>query len=321
MMWQDEHVPPWDDDNAKKHLLNSEGNPATEEEWQEMYEQSVLKENNMQFLAGQRAAFERVVLIAEAFYEGLWHDWVIKPRLMPLVVAPSGHGKNWLIQGLAKKLDMEGAYLRVSPSSWIPQGAKVSSSTLSVIHKLILNSKQRRCILHVDELDKFGDIRQEWSRCCCEELFAVLDKDTNHHYIRSWKNEDRRAFQKSMFIIGSGTWQELWNQSQTSVGFGPEKDAVDKNYFAAQKEIPQELLYRFCNDLVLIPPWKAEDLAEMVEICGSNLPNGVVELIESQSEEIISSRRGVRFIEDLIAIWLVLERAKALENPENKKTI
>jgi hypothetical protein len=124
-----------------------------------------------------------------------------------------------------------------------------------------------------------------------------------------------------MFIIGSGTWQQMWNVSQQQVGFGPGEEDVDKDYFAAQKEIPQELLYRFSNDLVLIPPWKAEDLAEMVELCGSNLPSGVVELIESKSEEIISSRRGVRFIEDLIAIWLVLERAKSLETHENKKTL
>jgi hypothetical protein len=139
--WQDEHVPPWADDEAKQHLLNSDGDPATEEEWQELYEESVLTENNLQFLAGQRSAFERAVLIAEAFYEGLWHDWVIKPRLMPLVVAPSGHGKNWLIRGVARKLALENAYMRVSPSSWIPTGAKVSSSTLTLVQKLIANSK------------------------------------------------------------------------------------------------------------------------------------------------------------------------------------
>lgn len=312
--WQDEHEPEWADDEVKDHLLNEDGDLATEDEWQDMLDEAAAAEPNLHFLAGQRAAFERLLLTAEAYYEGLWYDWAIKPRLLPLIVAPSGHGKNWLVQGLAKKLDLNRSFLRVSPSGWIPLGAKSSLATFEHIHKLIINAKGRNTLLQIDELDKFTNIQQEWSRCCCEEIFAILDRDINHHFIRRWPDQDKSAFKRRLFIVGTGTWQDLWNRSQQKVGFAGH-ESVDSAFFAAQKEIPQELLFRFCNDLILIPPWTAEDLIEMMSVFGPHLPAEVGELILSKSDEIISSKRGARYIEDLLAIWMVLQKQRALEEP------
>ena len=305
----DNELTPWAQEEVKRILGEREVEDYHNDKWRtQPLDEALTGDNEWSFMAGQREAFKQLSLMADAYFEGLWAKWTIKPRLQPLLVAPSGHGKNWIIRALTKELKVgDGNYLRVSAAGWVPVGARHHNVTLNQIRSFLLKSESSKMILHIDELDKFHNFEGEWSRFCAEELFAILDRDTNHSQIIEWSEEARLALQYRLFIVGSGTWQNMWADSQKTVGFG-ESEKIDENFLRAQKEIPEELLFRFCNGLILIKPWTNDELIEMIKTLGSQIPPEIASIILSRSNEIIESKRGVRYIEDILAIWMMKQR-------------
>lgn len=75
----------------------------------------------------------------------------IKLRTNPLIVGPSGVGKTWIAEDLARELKLP--IFKVTCGDWLPQGVQRETPTLNRLRDFI--KCHPRYVLHIDELDKY----------------------------------------------------------------------------------------------------------------------------------------------------------------------
>lgn len=75
-----------------------------------------------------------------------------------------------------------------------------------------------------------------------QECMALIDQRTGS--FEGWHDADRARLER-FFIIGAGTWQGLYYEDSQVLGFdlADEVDLSDK--LSQQKQIPDEILFRF----------------------------------------------------------------------------
>lgn len=96
----------------------------------------------------------------------------LKPRLYPLLAGPTGSGKSFLIEQVARELQAE--YMRITYGDFIPMGARdPASATLIRLGRQL--SRSNRLVVHVDELDKWLVGDREWGRSITTDLLNLLD--------------------------------------------------------------------------------------------------------------------------------------------------
>jgi hypothetical protein len=188
---------------------------------------------------------------------------------------------------------------RVTPSSWMPSGAKDVTPTLIRIHTLV--DKGDVGFVHLDEIDKVYESNvSEWNRCIRNEIYDLMDGTliATHNGI-SWSPKLLKKLRRNFMIIGSGTWQNVWDQpAKASLGFHPAtdnpSDTVDR--IRASGQIPTELLRRF-GTLILIPPATEDDYRKAAQDFG--LVDLATKLgISLDYREAAISQRGGRWFEE-----------------------
>lgn len=261
----------------------------------------------------QEKAFAQLRALGSVFFSTSWHGLPIQPRLTPLVVGPSGTGKSFLAQFLAKIFSA--AFLRVSYGEWIPLGARSSPYTHAFdrIHRLL--SENHRAVIFIDELEKMRvDRAQEWSNCIMQELFLLLDRSpsiTSQH--SSWEPRAIQTLRFNTLIVGAGTWQEMW-VSPRRAAFSDEpaeeeSPAEIARRIEASGRIPEELLKRFDGQFILIPHYTAEDFGNVLADHNAHVPPELrVEITPDIVEELVASRRNMRAVQEAISRRL-LQRA------------
>ena len=102
---------------------------------------------------------------------------LIKPRLSPLICAPTGAGKSMLVGNLAQRLGAH--YLRVQRGDLAPQGAtRMRATVFTILDALVIHE---RVLLHLDELDKFTvengapTPTSEWGASIFSDVWSLLD--------------------------------------------------------------------------------------------------------------------------------------------------
>ncbi len=159
--------------------------------------------------AAQQRALKRLHAMARVFLDGP-RSGTIAPRLIPLIVGPTGVGKNHLVRLFAQEVGCP--VLRLTVGDWIVQGAR-RQGTLERMRDFI--GPHPRAILHLDELDKFRLHNDPWSLAIFGELFAILDRDVAvSTEDKPWTPEHTEKLRRSVFIVGSGTWQDAWGVPQ-----------------------------------------------------------------------------------------------------------
>jgi len=141
----------------------------------------------------------------------------IKPRLYPLISAPTGAGKSDLIRALADQIGAK--YYRFQRGDFIPQGSNRHNPTLHLVLDAVLQSAGR-ILVHLDELDKwyFGENltpAQEWSASIFSDLFSLLDGALpidaylqSEHRVKTVPpvtKDQLLIIARQIFIVGSGT--------------------------------------------------------------------------------------------------------------------
>lgn len=254
----------------------------------------------------------------------------IKPRLAPLLAAPTGSGKTALVQKLGESIGA--SYLRVQRGDFYPQGTNRDVPTIfSIINRALMTTGP--VLLHLDELDKYtyGDNPapvQEWSASCYSDLFLVLDRAWPFDaYCRSEHRckrgnaevplEQIKAATDRVFVVGSGTWQTLFDSARkrSNFGFNIEKKSQDQSLTSEEISnsgiIAQELLMRFHSDVQLMP------YPDQDEILGFLKSTGIQALADRVGYHITDydiefDRGGFRVLETLYTKLLVMEKRREI---------
>jgi len=184
------------------------------------------------------------------------------------------------------------------------------------LHAFITENSQG--LIHVDEIDKFrGSNTGEWSTSIFTELFLLLDRSVEQPSQNfQWLGHLRKKLSTSFLILGSGTWQSIWDQrGSTKIGFQTGQHSSQSTpYEEIQKSnvIPKELLRRFNSELIVMPAPSEEDYRNAAQLYG--LPKLAEQVgVALDYVRAAESGLGARWLEETLAH--ILRAAKRTGKP------
>lgn len=203
-------------------------------------------------------------------------------RLEPLLVGPTGAGKSFVVERVAKKLFA--SYFRLTRGDWIASGCTAGRSTCFQILDWLLTCN--RGVLHLDELDKLTNLHGggEWSASIGTDLWSILDRKFQvERYLGETKfegghvptiDELRTKIRNRLWIVGSGTFQGLFERSRAGarIGFSAAADClpVRADSIAAERLISPELLCRFSGDILFLDYPTPKETEDLLDFSGVN---------------------------------------------------
>ena len=278
----------------------------------------------------QREVLDVCVDFGEIFYSQAANlAGPIRPRLYPLLCAPTGSGKSMLVATSAQRL---GAfYKRTQRGDLAPQGAARMRSSLFQILDLL--SQHERVLWHIDELDKFsveGDgatpSASDWGASIFSDLWSALDGvfpiDTYLGLEDRPRAKDalvtaeflRGRISTGLYVVGSGTWQKLFAQAaRRSLGFSSHHDsapaAVTPADVVKSQLISPELLGRFNSHLLILGYPDQAEITELIRV------TGIAKLAKETryqitAEDLDFNRGGFRVLEALLSRLLLLQHRR-----------
>jgi len=249
-------------------------------------------------------------------------DVSIHPRTSCLMVAPSGSGKTFLAKSFASQQNRP--YMSINVSTWLLLGSKTAAQNCTLVQLAAFVMLNDNGVIYLDEMDKLNGT-SDWLSHLRMEIHNLLDAQLGGE-ILSGMNEKfqenmtmadlenlNEKLRKNFFIVGGGTWQDYW-ESQVSSGIGfnatEEVRVLDKS--ALTEHISSELLQRFQQDLILMPPLNKEDLLILSErvaeqISSSHIQDaGIVQeqflqAVKSGVDSAVQNKIGIRFIEECVS--------------------
>jgi hypothetical protein len=130
--------------------------------------------------------------------------------------------------------------VKCSHGSWIPAGAyEGHAPTLTSIAQALARSE--RVVVFIDELDKFfgGQTLSNWHSSVLNELWLLLDKTPvlkREHLAGATTarsvEELAEFFQRRVFIVSAGTWQEVFRKKPSVVFFDRRRQRSRARHFA-----------------------------------------------------------------------------------------
>lgn len=232
----------------------------------------------MLFTQSQQAARNTLLLMGKTFYSGLQIMPNLKLRLYPLLIGPTGVGKSQIVKTAANRL---GAYyLRICRGDWNVVGSRAGRPTTYQVLDYV--ATYPRVLLHIDELDKFSDLQSgDWSAAIAGNLWGILDgvhpvaeylRDVTFSDKPAPTGEELEAKIKNLWIVGSGTWQSVYQKSRagTSIGFGRDSndEKVGMDAIMASNLVSRELLNRFNNDIIFLEYPSLEETRCLLDASG-----------------------------------------------------
>ncbi len=240
----------------------------------EKFAEMIMKWNpadDIELTESQTKALGSLEVLSDMKFSGKTEVAGIATRPIPLLVGASGSGKTALVREFARRCRLP--LFSVNVNSWIPIGAKFDDYTLTAIRKFVQTNGVG--IIFIDEINKLRTSHTEsgWFMSILNEVIALLDGDDRLR--QAGFDAQQIAHLKNFLIIGAGAWQEEWVgcRSQATLGFAgrEEGETTDAAAFleAIKRNdvIPQELLYRFNERLILLEaPTEGELAARIIAI-------------------------------------------------------
>lgn len=270
--------------------------------------------------AGHKAALERITEMGELFFERPANTTHLTLRASVLVIGPTGAGKTFLAKQAARQLRAE--YFRVTRGDWIPQGARTKTrpTTFQILDRLLASE---RLAIHCDEIEKMDiDFSKEWSAGIGSDLWNTLEGIFPiREYLADTKFGDRpvptveeveRKIRTSMWVIGSGAWQAVFEQNGKTISFNPNQDGgggdVTVESIRKAALISPEILLRFNSDIVFLPyPGRHETAALLVS---TGIAALAAELGITIADGDVNWNQGGMRILETIATRLALEKLR-----------
>jgi len=216
----------------------------------------------MLFTQSQQAARNTLLQMGKLFYSGVQILPNLNLRLYPLLIGPTGVGKSQIVRTAANRL---GAYyLRICRGDWNVVGSRAGRPTTYQVLDYV--ATYPKVLLHIDELDKFSDLQSgDWSAAIAGNLWGLLDgvhpvaeylRDVTFGDQPAPTGQELEAKIKNLWIVGSGTWQNVYQNSRagSSIGFGRDSndEKVGMEAIMSSNLVSRELLNRFNNDAIFL---------------------------------------------------------------------
>lgn len=260
----------------------------------------------------QKAVFTELLRTAKTFCSGTWKGLPVRPRFNRLVVGESGSGKSFLGRALGTELKIP--VWDCICTNWIPLGCSewgARPTWLDVVDFIATNDD---CIILLDEVDKLGTETTPWMTCVRTEIFGLLDGQIPVNLLlktESWEEDEktdlsivRTRLNDSVFVIGAGTFQTLWDHTpSTTIGFGGKSiTTTEQMHLRRLTEIlPMELLNRFAPPVLALSPLLESDYKKLLT-CTLHQMNGAQRHIakavgKRTMSAAIRDRLGCRYVE------------------------
>lgn len=263
----------------------------------------------------QQRVYRELIESARDYFDGRWHDLPVQLRITPLICGSTGCGKSYLVRQVAAELGLP--IFAASVSDWMLLGGtrRGAPPTLPRLYRFL--DTHERGVIFLDEIEKLGTASgaSDWRQFVQLELFGVLDRvisegvledDEGPKYLLS-ANQLAERFRRGCYIVGAGAWQDLWrDSSMEAIGFGSSPGAAAApTYEQMATTLREEILNRFSQSILLLPPLSSEQYRETFTELLERVPADVRDALRAPSEESIraavTSRKGFRFFEELLA--------------------
>lgn len=245
--------------------------------------------------ASQAEAYAQLKGLAQIFFSQQNHEKSpVSLRLNPLIVGPSGVGKNHLVSLLGEELKIP--VLRFTVGDWIVLGSRMGQTSFEVIQRSL--DQHERLIIYFDELDKYRAQDNSWTLSQTTEIFSVLDRAVSHGGSSSnpWTGVHSRKLRDNVFLIGAGTWQDVWkHQIGRRMGFGNTETQHDEIAHQIRRSglIPEELLNRFLDRWLVLTPYTEDDFRRVAQAL--DLGPDILDPVEAAA-----SGRNFRYVENAL---------------------
>jgi len=289
-------------------------------------------------LGHQRSIFEKLTAIGRACFSIQRHTLPTRIRTNTLIVGPTGTGKTFLAEAVAKELEVP--FLPLALSNWVilcgtDRGAQ--TTWVAIADFLYKNRKAPGVIIFLDEIDKHRRPTSSWDQQAQVESFLLLDgriprflKDEDGDLLREEKlSIIQNVLANRTYIIAAGAFQHLWeNHAQPPIGFGETSgDARLPTPDELAQTLPREIVNRFSRALQILEPLHEADYESMLTAIAPRVPHYLRETFLRIGREgvgaAMSMQQGCRFIEDVMLQTILSERASLqivqLEFQDNEK--
>lgn len=253
--------------------------------------------------SAQERALEQLAHYGVLHTFGLHEVEGIATRPYPLVIGPSGCGKTHLVKELARQ--MRRPFFSLNIHNWIVRGAR-NDQQISLDQLAAFVRSNDDGVILIDEVNKLTSAQagdNAWTASVLSEIIALLDMDER---LDAMGLEGLRGKLRSNFLlVGAAAFQDEWNKSKSpSIGFvaNGANGIVTVEFekaVRAQKFVPDELLYRFNDRLVLLTPPTPEEFA--ARIAGLRSALGLPALLPEETNrlaaEAVASGKMMRWLE------------------------
>ena len=220
----------------------------------------------------------------------------VSSRPIPLIIAPTGTGKTFLVAHFAKTNGLP--LLSLDSGAWIVKGSYTHPYTTEVLLRFVQQNDQG--VIHIDELDKFfGDT--DWTRHMQQEVLSLLDGGLRGY--ETFSPDEKQKLQDRFFICGSGTWQGLHDSK--SMGFGSAKNVCIRQEVLKKAGIPYELLARFNQQLLILEPPTQDEFLFWIRDIHSELNIEMPPSVELLAQEASESLLNTRWLEGYVSRLLL----------------
>ena len=262
----------------------------------------------------QSHAFEKLLSAGRICFSPLRETLPIQPRTNSLVVGPTGTGKTFLANAVAKSLGVPCKHLSIAEWILLGTSSRGAARTWSSIFDFLRQCRNGRgAMIFLDELDKLTGT-SDWCQHLRVEVFRLLDHDLPPDLTDS--DDDKhpdalvasvtRVLKHKTFLVAAGAFQHLWDSVGHRVGgFASEPEREIPSAAQLAGHLARELVNRFRGDIVLLPDLAARDYENILLAAAAKMPEPMQERFLSLGTGRIAmahtNRQGVRFLEELVA--------------------
>lgn len=276
--------------------------------------------------AAQQKVYDQLAQFAVVHKLGLQRVCGISTRPYPLIIGPSGSGKTHLVRRLAAETKQP--LFAINAHNWIVRGAKFDTQiTLDQLAEFVRSNATG--IILIDEVNKLTSTHageSSWSASVLSEIIALLDMDER---LDAMGLAGLRHKLADFLVVGAAAFQDEWNNSQRApIGFVEGATDLETEAFEQavrdQQLVPDELLYRFNDRILVMPPPRASEFAERITSIRDALQLAVLTKTETRDLALEAERSGkmMRWLEGYAAFCTQQacpKRMFALAAPERER--